>query len=82
MLYYNTYLLRYTAYIYNVVPEDGLDSPKHVQHPKIKTGYKNLCILLVHLHNVITLFNLTLFQFTVKISLYLMFAYYRKSIVF
>ena len=36
--------------VYNVVPEDGLDIPKHVEHPKIKTSYKNLCILLVHFH--------------------------------
>ena len=44
----------YSLYIYiyihinNVSPEDGLDSPEHVEHPKIKTSYKNLCILLVH----------------------------------
>ena len=24
------------VYIYNVAPEDGLESPKHVEHPKIK----------------------------------------------
>ena len=43
-----------TAYIYkhtnNVAPEDGLESSKHVEHPKIKTSYKNFCILMVHLH--------------------------------
>ena len=39
--------------IYNIAPEDGLESPKHVEHPKIKTSYKNLCILLVHFHNVL-----------------------------
>ena len=52
MLCYSTYLLRYTAYIYinNVAPEDGLESPKHVERPKIKTGYKNLCTFLVLLH--------------------------------
>ena len=37
-------------YINNITPEDGLDSPKHVGHTKIKTSYKNLCILLVHFH--------------------------------
>ena len=56
MLCYGTYLLCYTAhlyicvYIYNVAPEDGLESPKHVEQLKIKTSYKNLCILLVHFH--------------------------------
>jgi hypothetical protein len=35
-------------YIYNVAPEDELKSPKHVEHPKINTTHKNLCILLVH----------------------------------
>ena len=52
MLCYSTYLLRYTAYIYvyNIAPEDGLESPKHVEHPKIKTIHKNLCILLVRFH--------------------------------
>ena len=39
-------------YINNVAPEVGLDSPKHVEHPKIKTSYKNLCILLVLFHSV------------------------------
>ena len=34
------------VYINNVAPEDGLQSPKHVEHPKMKTNYKNLCILL------------------------------------
>ena len=37
-------------YIYNVSPEDGLESPKYVEHPEIKTSYKNLYILLVHFH--------------------------------
>ena len=31
--------------MYNVAPEDGLESPKYVEHPKIKTSYKNLCIV-------------------------------------
>ena len=43
-----------------VAPEDGLDSPKHVEHPKIKTSYKNLCILLVHLHIICYDFNRSL----------------------
>ena len=30
--------------------EDGLQSPKNVEQPTIKTSYKNLYILLVHLH--------------------------------
>ena len=47
---FHTCLLRYTAYINNVTPEDGLESPKHVERPKIKTNYRNLCILLVHFH--------------------------------
>ena len=43
--------LQVTLFIYiNVSPEDGLESPKHAEHPKIKTSYKNLCILLVHFH--------------------------------
>ena len=37
--------------IYNVVPEDGLEGPNHVEHLKIKTSYKNsLWILLVRFH--------------------------------
>ena len=40
----------YSLYICNVAPVHGLQSPKHVEHPKIKTSYKNLCILLVHFH--------------------------------
>ena len=40
----------YSLYINNVGPEDGLESPKHVEHPKIKIGYKNLCIFLAHFH--------------------------------
>ena len=42
--------MRHPVYINNVAAEEGLDSPKHIEHPKIKTSYKNLCILLVHLH--------------------------------
>ena len=37
-------------YIYNVAPEDGVESPKHVEHPEIKSSYNNLYILLVHFH--------------------------------
>ena len=42
----------YSLYIHinNSVPQDGLESPKHVEHPKIKTSCNNMCILLVHSH--------------------------------
>ena len=30
--------------------DSKLESPKQVEHPKINTSYKNLCILLVLLH--------------------------------
>ena len=30
--------------------EDGLESPKHVEHPEMWTSCGNLCIVLVHFH--------------------------------
>ena len=36
--------------IQNVVPEDGLESPKYVEHLKKKASYKNLCILLINFY--------------------------------
>ena len=38
---------RYDPRICNIAPEDGLESRKRVEHPKIKTSCNNLCILLV-----------------------------------
>ena len=43
---YSLYILHIYTYIYNVVPEGGLESPKHVEHPKIKTSYKNVVHLV------------------------------------
>ena len=57
------YIHIYTA------PEDGLHSPKRVEHPKIKTSYKNLCILLVHLRTGFPVSLIILF-FTQKIIIF------------